>query len=203
MTTDTPKASQSEKEEQSFLPTLLAGAGILAVAALLIFWPSDDDQGKEGARNRADAADGSNADAPGGAAGGRPSGVGSRPVDAATQPVSTGRRNPALKLPEGRNGMAPVPPPAPRDPPANATVDEKIDFYEKRLDEALRIRESREKFAERLPSVQARIEASPNPEEGMKTFEKRKKVVEDNYEKAKKDVEEIERKLAELRGEPG
>ena len=55
MTTDTKQASKAEDdEEQSFLPTLLAGAGILAVAALLIFWPSDDaaKTGKDGSRDK-------------------------------------------------------------------------------------------------------------------------------------------------------
>ena len=48
--------------------------------------------------------------------------------------------------------------------------------------------------------VKERIEAGPNPEEGLESFEGRKKIVEDNYASAQKDVEEIEAKLAELRG---
>jgi hypothetical protein len=208
MTTETPKAAPkpptetSKEEEQSFLPTVLAGAGILAVAALLIFWPSGD-SGKE--KNK----DGQGkADAPAGQRGGegegdpssRAVGVGSRQVDAATTPEGRGTRNPAIKLPPGGRGMAPMPEALPQDPPPDATPADKIAFYEKRLEQALRIRDTRKKFVDRLPDVQARVESSKNPAEGMEAFEKRKRIVEDNYSKAQADVEELEKKLAELRG---
>lgn len=199
MTTDTQKASSADKDdEQSFLPTVLAGLGILAVAALLIFWPSDDEasRGKDGAGGGdAGVAEGSNA----GGKGARAAGIGSRPVDAATKPDSATRRNPNIRHMAG-GGMAPVPEAAPRDPPVGASTQDKIAFYEKRLEQALRVRDSRKKFADKLPDVKARIEASDDPQRGLETFEKRKKIVEDNYEKAKRDVEEIETKLAELRG---
>jgi hypothetical protein len=205
MTTETEKAPETPNdEEQSFLPTVLAGVGILAVAALLIFWPSDDDsKGGKASKDKANAtAKAKGAAAKGGAgAGGRAAGVGKREVDAATKREGSGTRNPAIKLPAGGRGMAPMPEALPKDPPENATADDKIAFYEKRLDAALRLQESRKKFADRLPQVQARIEASPNPEQGMKTFEQRKTIVEDNYAKAKAEVETIEGKLAELRGE--
>jgi len=201
MTTETQQAPEAQsEEEQSFLPTVLVGAGILAVAALLIFWPSDDaargGNGAGAAGNEAGAAAGANAGGPRG----RAAGVGSRPVDAATRPEAAGRRNPAIKLPAGAHGMAPVPEPQPKDPPATATVDEKIAFYEKRLVQAERMLDNRKKFAERLTARQARIESAPDSDERLKEFEKRKAIVEDNYEKAKSDVEEIEGKLAELRG---
>ncbi|MCX4242827.1 hypothetical protein [Paraliomyxa miuraensis] len=201
MTTETKKASEATPadEEQSALPTILAGAGILAVAALLIFWPSGDDAKGKGsekatAGNQAGAADGKGA-----GAGGRAAGVGARSVDAATSLPST-RRNSAIKLPAGGNGIAEMPEPQPQDPPPTATKDEKIAFYEKRLEQAQRVLEARQKFVDRLPQVQARVEASDKPEEGMKAFEKRKKIVEDNLAKAKQDLEEIEGKLAQLRG---
>ncbi len=202
MTTETQEASKAEnEEEQSFLPTVLAGAGILAVAALLIFWPSDDGAKGDaagGANGKTAAANGSKNGGRG--KGGRAAGVGSRSVDAATKPDGSGRRNPAIKMPAAARGMAPVPEALPEDPPASASVDDKIAFYEKRLEQAIQARDQRKKFTERLPAVQARIESSPNPEEGMQAFEKRKKLVEDNYEKAKLKVEEIEGKLAELQG---
>lgn len=207
MTTETPKAIETPKatetqkeEEQSLLPTVLAGAGILAVAALLIFWPSDDgDKGKGGA-DKAAAAAGNKSGAADGPRGGRAAGVGSRQIDAATTPEGRAARNPAIKLPVGGRGVAPMPEALPKDPPENASTGDKIEFYEKRLDQALRVRDTRQKFAERLPETKARIEASANPEKGLEAFEKRKLIVESNYEKAKQEVADIEAKLAALRG---
>lgn len=206
MTTETKKASEtppktdsSKEEDQSALPTILAGAGILAVAALLIFWPSGDDSkgqgadGKTAAGSQADGGNGKRAD-------GRAAGVGSRSIDAAKTPEGVGRRNPDIKLPAGRGGIAPMPEALPKDPPPTATHDEQIAFYQKRLEQAQRVLEARQKFVDRLPQVQARVEASNNPEEGMMAFEKRKKIVEDNLAKAKQDVEDIEGKLTALRG---
>ena len=200
MTTETKQGSEAasrDDEEQSVLPTVLAGAGILAVAALLIFWPSDDEAkaGAGGAKDKAgQVADGGGANA----AAARAAGVGAREVDAPTTPNSR-HRNPAIKLPPNV-GMSPgMPEPAPKDPPADATTDEKIAFYEKRLEQAIRVRENRQKFKERLPSVRERIENGPNAAQQLETFEQRKKIVEDNYDKAVAEVEDIERKLAELR----
>lgn len=201
MTTETSKASDAPRddEEQSFLPTVLAGAGILAVAALLIFWPSDDAEkggsGKDGKTASSQSAGGGGA----GGAGSRAAGVAARPSDAPTTQPSR-KINPAIKLPETR-GMAPtMPEPAPTEPPADATVDEQIAFWEGRLEAATRMRDNRKKFYDRLPALEERIKSSPNPEQSMETFERRKQIVQDNYDKAKAEVERIEGKLAELRG---
>ncbi|MEM7154316.1 MAG: hypothetical protein AAF799_15830 [Myxococcota bacterium] len=124
--------------------------------------------------------------------------MGARPTDAATAPASR-RRNPAIKLPETK-GMAPtMPDPPPTDPPESATTDEKIAFYEKRLEQAQLNLENRTKFLERLPKMKASIEQSDNPAQGMETYKRREKIVQDNYDSAKKQVEEIEAKLAALR----
>ena len=211
MTTETSKAADKspanepkKEEEQSLLPTVLAFAGILLVAGLLIFWPSgDDDEAKKGEGKTAAGAAAGGRDEAGGAEGGpagRAAGVGARQVDAATTPEGRGTRNPAIKLPPGGRGMAPMPEALPKDPPADATPEDKIAFYEKRLEQAIRLRDTRKKFVDRLPEVQAKIEASANPDEGMKAFEKRKQIVEDNYAKAQADVADLEKKLAELRG---
>ena len=198
---DAPTAKPADEEEQSFLPTVLAGAGILAVAALLIFWPSDD-PAKDGAS--ADGKGQASASARGGGAeggaAGRAAGVAARPSDAPTTAARSQRINPAIKLPQTR-GMAPTTPEAVHaDPPPGATVDEQIAFYEGRLEAAIRMRDNRKKFYDRLPALKQRIESSPNPEQSMETFERRKQIVEDNYEKAKAEVERLEGKLAELRG---
>lgn len=206
MTTETPKAADkaSEKpkdEEQSLLPTVLAFAGILVVAGVLIFWPSDD-KGDEGGEDKAAAAaaDGKGKGGAGGGPAGQAGGVGARQVDAATTPEGRAARNPAIKMPPTARGMAPMPEAMPKDPPADAPVADKIAFYEKRLEQAERLVETRKKFVDRLPDVKARVETGPNPEEGLKAFEKRKAIVEDNYAKAQADVADLEKKLAELRG---
>lgn len=204
MTTETQKASdapRAEDEEQSFLPTVLVGAGILAVAALLIFWPSDDDaKGSKDGQGRAAA--GASDRSAGGADGGpsaRAAGVAARRTDAPSTPNSR-RINPAIKLPQTR-GMAPtMPEAAPADPPPDATPDEQIAFWEARLESATRARDNRKKFYDRLPAIKQRIESSTNPEQSMETFERRKTIVEDNYNKAEAEVERIEGKLAALRG---
>lgn len=206
MTTETPKAADKapekpKDEEQSLLPTVLAFAGILVVAGVLIFWPSDD-KGDEGAggKTAAAAADGKGQGEAGGGPGGQAAGVGARQVDAATTPAGRATRNPAIKLPPGGREMKPMPDALPKDPPADASVEEKIAFYEKRLEQAIQLRDTRKKFVDRLPDVKARVEAAPNPEQGLAAFEKRKTIVEDNYAKAQADVDDIEKKLAALRG---
>lgn len=204
MTTETSKAADTKgdtakDEEQNLLPTVLAGAGILVVAALLIFWPSDDDKGGS-ADGKAAASGSGKGEAAGGGAAGRAAGVGARSIDAPTTPEGRGTRNPAIKLPAGGRGMAPVPEATPTDPPPTASTADKIAFYEKRLEQAIRVRDTRKQFVDRLPEMQSRIEQSKDPDAGMKTFEKRKAIVEDNYAKAQADVDDIEKKLAALRG---
>lgn len=204
MTTETPKATDKgqdkpKDEQQSMLPTVLAFAAILLVAGALIFWPSGDSDDAGKPSKTAAAAAGKGGDGEGGPAG-KAAGVGARQIDAATTPEGRGTRNPAIKMPPGARGMAPMPEAMPKDPPADATPEEKIAFYEKRLEQAIRLRDTRKKFVDKLPDVQARVESSPNPTEGMKAFEKRKAIVEENYTKAQQDVTDLEKKLAELRG---
>lgn len=166
----------------------------MVVAALLIFDFGDDEE-TQGDKS-ANAARAGEAEGGGGGAGANKGGVQSRPYDPAEGPKS--RLNPAIKLPNV--GMAPAPPPTPEEPPEFSNTAEEIAWYEKKLAGAIKIRDARKKFVERLPKVKERIEAGPNPEEGLASFEGRKKIVEDNYASAQKDVEEIEAKLAELRG---
>lgn len=188
--------SEEGESEGGLLPAILAGAGILAVVALLVFGPSssDDDVDPEVVENGGAAA---GAQGRGGAAG--RGGVQAREVDDPARRTRGGAKlNPQIKLPP--MGMAPeIPAPQP-DPPPDASTEEKIDWYERKLDEAIRMRESRKKFAERLPKMRERIEQSDNPEEQLAAFESRKKQVEENYAKARARVEELETKLAELRG---
>lgn len=194
---DADRSSQTDEEESGgLLPAIIVGAGILVVAALLIFDFGDDDKKSE---NKAAAAaqDGKGGSKDGSAKGGK-GGVQSRPYDAAKGRAES-RMNPAIKLPPV--GMAPSgAAPPPETVPDFANTAEEIAWFEKKLAGAKKIRDDRKKFVERLPRVKERIEAGPNPDEGLKSFEGRKKIVEDNFDKAQKKVDEIEAKLTELRG---
>jgi hypothetical protein len=109
--------------------------------------------------------------------------------------------NPAVRLPAG--GMAPQGIPQKDDkPPEGASEEELIAWYEKKLEIAKRMLEQREKFKSRLPTMRERIESSNHPDRDkqLEAFEGRKKIVEENYESAKKKVEEYEAVLAEMRG---
>jgi hypothetical protein len=191
-----PKAeATSEEKEGSLFPAILAGAGILAVVAVLALWPSGDD-----AKDRASDAAGANGGAAGaaGAVGGvaGKGGVQARAADKASDNRSPEPKvNPAIKLPAV--GMAPGVPPPEKPPEFNDRAEE-IAWYERKLEAAKQMRDSRKKFAERLPQVRERIEQSDNPDAQLAAFESRKKIVEENYAKAQKRVEELEQKLADL-----
>jgi hypothetical protein len=146
----------------------------------------------------ASGADGAQAASAGAADRGVVGGVPARAYDDPSRPPGKPQINPAVKLPAV--GMAPSVPPK-EEPPAFANRQEEIAWYERKLEQAIKARDSREKFAERLPQIRKRIEQSDNPKEGLAAFEGRKKIVEDNFTKAKAKVEEIEQKLRELRGQ--
>lgn len=183
------------------MPAILAGAGILAVVGLLVFWPSGDEDAKNAkqddkaasrAGSKASGAARSNAD---GARG--QGGVAARTVDDATPRSSAvGKVNPAL-LPK-KVGMAPgIPQEEP--PPKFDNVQDEIAFYEKRLEKAKEELGNREKNVERLAKTKQAAEDSPDPTAAMARYEKSKKIVEDNLAKAKKKVADIEEKIASLR----
>jgi hypothetical protein len=185
----------SEEKEGGLFPAILAGAGILAVIGVLFLWPSGDQaKGSASDASRTAANAGPVASA---AALGR-GGVPAREADEANLGRAPEPRvNPAIQLPAV--GMAPEAPP-PEPPPNFQSRDEEIAWYERKLEQAKQMRDSRKKFADRLPSVRERIEQSDNPEAQLKAFESRKKIVEANFEKAQQRVDELEAKLADLRG---
>ncbi|MEM6990994.1 MAG: hypothetical protein AAF721_10865 [Myxococcota bacterium] len=190
-----PSPGAEEEESGGLLPAIIVGAGILIVAALLIFdFGGSDDSGDKSAA----AAQGAKGGAAGSAAGGgKKGGVQSRPYDAAKGPAPS-KVNPRLRMPSVGMNQAAAPPP--EEIPDFASTAEEIAWHEKKLAGAIKVRDDRKKFVERLPKVKERIENGANPEEGLKAFDGRKKIVEDNYDRAVKKVEEIEAKLAELRG---
>ena len=182
---------------KSMMPVVIGGAAILAVFALIAFWPGKSTtRGTDDARKAAGA--GVDGDREGRGAGGK-GGVQARDYDEPSAPDRPGKRNPAVRLPNV--GMAPEAP-APKDdtPPVFASKAEEIAWYERKLAQAQEVLEARQKFAERLPKVKEKIEQSPNAEQQLQAFEQRKKIVEDNYAKAQADVAELEKKLSGLRG---
>ena len=190
-------APTTDEGNKSMLPVLIGGAAILAVFALIAFWPgksptSGTDADKKGAASGQDGERKSR----GGVAEG---GVQARDYDEPSAPERPGRRNPAVRLPNV--GMSPEAP-APKDdtPPVFASKAEEIAWYERKLEQANEVLSARQKFAERLPKVKEKIQQAPNSEQQLQAFEQRKKIVEDNYAKAQADVADIEKKLAQLRG---
>ncbi len=178
------------------MPVVIGGAVILLVFALIAFWPgkSPDKEGDAAKKGTVADADGERS----GRGGGGKGGVQARDYDEPNAPERPGKRNPAVRLPNV--GMAPEAP-APKDdkPPVFASKAEEIAWYERKLVQAQEVLDARQKFAERLPKVRAKIEQAPNAEQQLQAFEQRKKIVEDNYAKAQADVAEIEKKLAQLR----
>ena len=178
------------------LPVVIGGAAILAVFALIAFWPGKSPtSGTEGGKKTAAAGVDGELEGRGGGKGG----VQAREYDEPSAPERPGRRNPAVRLPNV--GMAPEAPAAKDDtPPVFASKAEEIAWYERKLAQAQDVLEARQKFAERLPKVKEKIEQAPNAEKQLEAFEQRKKIVEDNYAKAQADVAELEKKLTDLRG---
>jgi len=192
----TATASADGQDKKSMMPVLLGGGVILAVFALIAFWPSDKGDGT-GANADKGAAEGE--DGPGGSkVGAGKGGVQARDYDEPSAPTRPGKRNPAVRLPNV--GMSPEAPAPEEAPPVFASKAEEIAWYERKLEKAKELRDARQKFADRLPRVKEKIESSPNPDQQMQAFEKRKKIVEENYAKAQADVAELEKKLAELKG---
>lgn len=176
------------------LPALLAGAGILIVAGLLIFGGDDDDEAK---RAESDKTKSANVQSKSGAGG--KNGVAGRNVDDPTQPGAANepRLNPRIAGSIVTGGMAPGKKP---EPTSFASVDDEITYWEDELREANRMLEIRERAVEHIPQVEESIRNGNDPVNGLKEFEVRKKVVSDNLERAKKRVGEVEDKLAKLRG---
>lgn len=208
------KAATAEEEREGGIgPAVLAGAGILAVVAALVFWPSGDKgdgKGKDGkGENSAVAAQGRAGDEKEGASAKGPGGVGARNVDEASRAeggeLQAGKSgteyklNPAIRLPRGM-GLAPAVP-AEEPPPKFETKEEEIEWWEAKLDRASTQLEMRTKATARLAKWKERAEASENPDEELARYEQRAEVVNENLRKAQEKVAELEKKLAELKGE--
>ncbi|PRP92109.1 hypothetical protein ENSA5_51490 [Enhygromyxa salina] len=194
MTSPDPKSTQgAEGEGGGMLPALLAGAGILAVAALFIF--GGDDDAKEAAENKADAkAHSSSAQTANNPKGG----VAARKVDGADK---TGRPKPRLnpRIADAvvTEGMAPMPHKKP-EPTSWDSVDDEIAYWEDQLREANRMLEIRQRAVEHVPKQEEKIREHGTPGD-LADFQRRKVVVAENLDKAQARVNEVELKLEGLR----
>lgn len=196
MTSPDSKATPQPQGEGGggILPALLAGAGILAVAALFIFGGDDD---KEATRTKdattAQAASAQSKQGPN-------SGVAARNVDDANALPRrpTPRLNPRIASSVITEGMAPTPNKKP-EPTSWDSVEEEIAYWESELVEANRMLEIRQRASEHVPVTEEKIREQGTPDE-LAQFQARKQIVEQNLEKAQARVDEIEGKLQNLRG---
>ena len=201
MTSPDPKSapksdpsSQSDAEGGGILPALLAGAGILAVAALFIFG-GDGKDGADATQAQDDAAHSASAQTAKGPKGG----VAARQTDEANNNSGSGkpRLNPRIANAVVTEGMAPTPTKEP-DPTSFASVEEEIAYWEGELDQANRMLDVRKRAQGHVPSQEAKVRESGSPEE-IERFEERKRIVQANLDRAQARVDEVEGKLAALR----
>jgi hypothetical protein len=194
MTSPDPKSTpNAQAEGGGMLPALLAGAGILAVAALFIFGGDDEKDAKQVDKNDPKAQQAS------ARAGGDPGGVAGRQVDDATETSRPKPRlNPRIANAIVTEGMAPVPNKKP-EPTSWESVEAEIAYWEAELLDATRMLEIRQKSAERVPAEEERIRQNGTPED-LAQFQGRKQIVADNLAKAQARVTDVELKLQKLRG---
>jgi hypothetical protein len=196
MTSPDPKTTQNAAGEGGgMLPALLAGAGILAVAALFIFGGDDEAKTEASAKGKDAQAQAANAQAVNNPKGG----VAARQADDATKSSRpTPRLNPRIANAIVTEGMAPVPHKKP-EPTSWDSVEEEIAYWEQELRDANAELEMRQRAQERVPGEEQRIAENGTPED-LAQFQRRKQVVADNLERAQARVEEVELKLQGLHG---
>jgi hypothetical protein len=189
----TPATPPPAEDSQGSLGAVLIGGAILVVAALLIFWPDGDSasQTQGGAADRGNAAQANSAGSSAAGSGQARSGVAPREHDPAEGRVNA-RINPALGMPA--RGMAP-PKPAKPEPTSFPSAAAEIAHYEKKLEEARNDLTARTTFLERMK----RLKENAKTPADVTRAESRGLVVQENYDRAKQKVADLEQKLAGLR----
>lgn len=176
------------------LPALLAGAGILAVAALFIF--GGDDEVKDASEAKDAKTQSANTH---NSAAGPKGGVAARQTDKANESARPRPKlNPRIADAVVTEGMAPVPNKKP-EPTSWDSADEEIAYWEEELLQANRMLEIRQRAVEHVPVQEQKIREQGTPED-LAEFQQRKQVVNDNLEKAQARVDEVSLKLEKLRG---
>ena len=177
-------------EPQGSLGAVLIGGAILAIAALLIFWPDSETASKAGAGGKDGAAGQQGSTVAGGGPGGVARGIQPREIDPAEARTGPQVRD-GLLAPTNGLAMMPQRPPEPTSFPNTAA---EIAHVEKKLAEARTNLESRTLFVERMKKQKEQASVSE-----MDRINQRAKVVQDNYDKAVDRVTDLEHKLAELK----
>lgn len=186
-----PTGTSPAEESQGSLGAVLVGAAILLIAGLLIFWPaSDSATGGPGRRGDGSAQQANNNSGGGFRGGGLASGIAPREVDPAMARGTPGVR--AGLLPPDK-GLAMMPRQKP-EPTGFSSAAAEITYFEKKLVEARANLEARTTFRERMKRIQ-----DTAPVSQTEVNLRRAKTVEENFNKAKARVEELEKKLEGLR----
>lgn len=190
-----PSGSSGQPQEGGAGWALLVGSAILIIAALLIFWPSGDggtggagSAGKRGAGGQQSLAQGGQVGPDGQALG-----VAAREFD----PNRGGktRVNPIF-IPEGSAGTTLAPPRKPKPEPTSfPSASAEIEYWEKKLSLAQQELAQRALFVERANKAKETASTS----EQIDTAERRFKIVEKNHLDQKKIVEDLEKKVADLK----
>lgn len=171
---------------------MLIGGAILVVAALLIFWPDGESASRTGGgAGRGGGSQSANVGGGGAVGGGQGVGVAPRDHDPAAGRVVP-RINPALDMPN--RGMAP-PPPVKPEPTGFRSAEAEIEYFEKKLEQARANLEQRATFLERMK----RIKDNAKNAADLARAESRSVIVQQNYDKAKQVVTDLEQKIAGLR----
>jgi hypothetical protein len=191
---DSKSTPNAESEGGGMLPALLAGAGILLVAGLLIFGGDDDE-----AKQASEAKKTNDASASAQTASGPKSGIAARPSDPAnnTPPQAGPRLNPRIANAVVTDGMAPAPNKKP-EPTSFPSSAEEIAYWEDQLRDANSALEQRQQASDHGATQEAKIRERGSAQD-LAEFQTRLKVVADNLERAEARVAEVEDKLANLR----
>lgn len=190
----TPSTPKPADDSQGSLGAVLIGGAILVVAGLLIFWPDGDaaTQTAGGAAGgRGSAAQASSAG--GGAAG---SGQARGGIDPRDHDRAEGRTSARINPAIGSPTRAMAPPSAPKPEPTSfPSADAEIAYYEKKLEEARGELTARTTFLERMKRAKDNAKTPAD----VARSESRSVIVQQNYDKAKQKVDDLERKVASLR----
>ncbi len=176
------------------MPALLVGLGILAVGALVVFFPGGDDPTPVRATS---PEPGTRAGGDGAVRGGIPRRAVDKAEHGARADAPRPRINKALRhMPTGMSETVPDRgPPESFDSPAEERA-----WYENALQRAKADLQVREKALTRLEKSRGKIEQAKDPAQARANYERQRAIVERNLQHAREQVAEIERKLAELDG---
>ncbi len=168
------------------------GLGILAVGALVVFFPGGDDPKPVRATS---PEPGARAGRDGAVRGGIPRRAVDEADHSARADTPRPRINKALRrMPSSMSETVPDRgPPESFDSPAEERA-----WYESALERAKADLEVREKALARLEKTRDEIDQAKDPTKARADFERQRTIVERNLQRAREQVAEIERKLAQL-----